>query len=82
METLKQLTPYEERSGLSENSKYSYRTWIFSRFHFSLWFLSALLRLGSGLTVLVKQNLVTSAKENPWQRNQGKLKLLTRAARK
>jgi len=79
---LKQLTAYDERSGLSENSKYFCRTWIFFRFHFSLWFLLALLRMGSGLTVPVKENLVTSVKENPWQKNQGKLKLLTRDARK
>lgn len=79
---LKQPWPYEERRVLSEDVEYSRGIWIFSRFHFSLCFLLTMHRMDPGLTVLVKQNLVTSVKGNLWQKNQGKLRLLTQAARK
>lgn len=36
---LKQPQPREERGALSEDGEYSCSIWIFSRFHFSFWFL-------------------------------------------
>jgi len=68
--------------GISEDSEYSCWICIFSRFHFSLWFFLTMLRMDPGLTVLVKRNLVTSVKGSLWQKNQGKLRLLTQAARR